>query len=417
MKKNNTEKLFINDALVKCNRLMLLTAIFLLGIGVIAVFSADYSPITFSSKGVKQFIWVFFGTLFALFFTLFNYKKLNAETPLKVLLIIFTAMLVFLAGCSLVHYFGNEVRLGTSSFGVRRINGAYRWFSFPGFNFQPSIFIKFVLILFIAAKLSKITEKKSKKANGKSSKKESPNFSSALRENVEKHKEVLEISIFTIIIFALVGAQPSASVAISILVVAFAMLAAKNAKFFVGRNFFIIAAILLSFLFAAWHGLPHFQNRIMKGGDNFQSEQAILAISSGGWTGLGLGQGEHKYPGRLPEVENDFIFSLIAQETGFLGSIIFLGIYIAFIAAGFCTALNAQDNFGKFTAFGITTNYAFSFLAHLFVNLGFINTGASLPFVSYGGTAIIADGVMLGILLNISATGTISAAKQERIGL
>ena len=407
--KKVSEKLFMNDAIAKSNKALITTALLLLGIGVIAVFSADISRISLSSKGVKQVIWASGGVFVALIFTLINYRKLNLEKPLRICLLIFTAMLVFLAGCSFLHSLGIDVRIGNSSFGVRRINGAYRWFSLGYFNFQPSVFVKVFLILFIAAKLSKISAVKSKfntKVKAKKiekNKDDDSNFSSLIQEKIEKHKEILEVLLFSMIITTLVLFQPSTSVAASILVVAFAMLAMKNAKFFMGKNFIVVALVLAAIGFVAWNGFPHIRNRIMKGGDNFQSEQAVLAISSGGLTGLGIGHGEHKYPGRLPEVENDFIFSLIAQETGFIGSFIFLAIYIVFIFAGFYTALRTQDDFGKFAAFGITANYAFSFLAHLFVNLGFINTGASLPFVSYGGTAIFADATMLGILLNISA--------------
>jgi cell division protein FtsW len=186
------------------------------------------------------------------------------------------------------------------------------------------------------------------------------------------------------------------------------MFAFKNAKF--------VTKILPLFLFAAvflfvlvWNINPNFRDRIMQGGDNYQSRQAILAIGSGGILGLGIGNGEAKY-NRLPEIENDYIFAIIAEETGFVGAIIFLGIYIWFIITGFKIAILAEDGFMKLTAFGLTINYAFSFLFHLFVNLGFVSTGASLPFVSYGGTAIIADAIALGILLNIS-----SSSRYERI--
>jgi len=402
MKNNTTEKIFINDALVKCNRVMLSMAILLFGIGIIAVFSADYSPISLASKSVKQFIWAFAGVILATSFTMLNYKKLNREKILKVLLIIFTVMLAILFACSMLN---QNIKIGDTGIGIRKINGAYRWFSLGFFNFQPSVFIKVILILFAAAKLSNIPDMKNKKVI-KGNRDKSP---LSIKEHAIKHKDILEILVFSLIILVLVLFQPSFMVATSIGVIALAIIAQKNAKFFLGKYFFVIAAILLLISIAVWNWLPHIHGRL--GGDNFQSEQAILAISSGGLTGLGIGQGEHKYPGRLPEVENDFIFSIIAQETGFIGSIIFLGIYLTFIATGFWTALNAQDSFGKLAAFGITTNYAFSFLAHMFVNLGFVNTGASLPFVSYGGTAILADAIMLGILLNISS------AKYERIRL
>jgi len=405
--KTTSEKLIISDAIAKCNKLILLTAILLLSFGLIAVFSADYSQSLF----VKQIIFVSFGSVICAIFTLLNYKVLASKKMLITFLILFIIMLTVLAFCAIT---GQNLDFGI--FKIRKINSAYRWFDFGKFNFQPSVFVKVVLILFVALKLSQTTnsEKKITKTH-KKYKKKSVNLLKKVWEIfidfLKKNKEIL---IFSAIIIICIKFQPSNTIIFSILVILFAMFALKDTKFAWSAVFLILFFVL------AWHTSPYFSKRF--GGNNFQSEQAVLAISTGGWAGYenkglpgsGLGQGEHKYPGRLPEVENDFIFSIIAQETGFLISLAFLLTYAVFITAGFLTALNTQDEFGKFTAFGITTSYAFSFLMHFAVNLGFVNTGSSLPFVSYGGTAMIADMIMLGILLNISA-GNYVNKKYERI--
>lgn len=406
---------FDNQVFAKCNKLMLFTAIFLLGIGIIAVLSADNSQLSLASKGIKQMFWVCVGVFATAFFAFFDYKKLAAEKPLKIILLILIAMLVTLAICSIINKVGNfgldgngkrlNYVLNTGLFEIRRINSAYRWFDFKFFNIQPSIVIKIVLIIFTAFKLSQPSTKEKKtikipKKNKNNSDNSFDNFKSFCREYKD---EIIFGAIITITLVS-IAFQPSNTVVFSIFTILLAMFMLKNAKF-VG-----FAVILVLFAVIAWNTSSYFSKRL--GGDNFQSEQAVLAISTGGLKGYGLGQGEHKY-GRLPEPENDFVFAIIAQETGFIGSILFLIAYAIFITTGFLTAIKTQDDFGKYLAFGITANYAFFFLMHFAVNLGFLNTGASLPFVSYGGTAIVVDMAMLGILLNISASS--SSKKYERI--
>ena len=395
----NHETFFTADGINKCDKIMLSCAVLLFIIGIIFVFEAAQTAIfsVAGGKGVRQIVWSLLGAVFTLFFLLVNYKKLADEKFLNFFLLTLTAMLGVLACCSVISYFGNEnVKIGNSAFGIHSIKGAYRWIDFKIMNFQPSIFAKVFLILFVAAGLSKIDDDKKKKIKGK---KEKHKSDSMIDENYNRHKPLW----FSLLIFVLVLIQPSTSVAISIMVVVLAMLALKNSNLIFGKSFFIIISVLVLAGTVAWHGFPHIRDRIVRGGNNYQSQQAILTIGSGGLLGLGLGKSEAKHE-RLPEIENDYIFSLIAEETGFVGSLLFMGIYILFITRGFLTALRAHNGFARFTAFGITVNYAFAFLAHLFVNLGFISTGASLPFVSYGGTAMFADSIALGILLNVSGS-------------
>jgi cell division protein FtsW len=290
-------------------------------------------------------------------------------------------------------------RIAGQSFGIWRINGAYRWIILGPVNFQPSVFLKVVLIILTALKLSQIPDEEGKKrAKFYRRRGETVEIVSTFRDSISKNKEII---IFALAAVVLVLVQPSNSVAASIFLALLAMFALKYSRFInkILPPVLFAAAVLF---FCVWNINSNFRDRITKGGDNYQSRQALLAIGSGGILGLGIGNGEAKY-NRLPEIENDYIFSIIAEETGFVGAIIFLGIYVCFIFTGFKTAISAQDKFCKLTAFGITSNYALSFMFHLFVNLGFVSTGASLPFVSYGGTAIIADAISLGILLNISS--------------
>ncbi|MDR0304722.1 MAG: FtsW/RodA/SpoVE family cell cycle protein [Chitinispirillales bacterium] len=420
--KTEQSAFFNADGFNKCNKIMLSCAIVLIVVGIVFVFSADNSNISFSSKGIKQIIFSLLAVIPAVFFTILDHRKTASENFLKAALIFFLVLLIPLAFCGAYYKItekfrptyvtlkngtqkavGKEiplkVKIAGQNFGIWRINGAYRWIILGPVNFQPSVFIKIILILFTALKLSQSAGRERTVDKLRRIKTESVGVVSPFAGVVSKNKDIIIFSLLTII---LIVAQPSNSVAVSILLVLIAMFALKSTKKLTKALPLLLLGTILLFV-AVWGINSNFRERIIKRGDNYQSRQALLAIGSGGVFGLGIGNGEAKY-NRLPEIENDYIFAIIAEETGFVGALIFLLVYISFILAGFKTAIEADDGFSKLTAFGFTINYAFSFLFHLFVNLGFVSTGASLPFVSYGGTAVIADAVALGILLNISSS-------------
>ncbi len=137
----------------------------------------------------------------------------------------------------------------------------------------------------------------------------------------------------------------------------------------------------------------------------FQSVQAILALGTGGWLGIGLGQSVQKYQW-LPEAHTDFIFAIIGEETGILGASAVLLAFGWLAYRGFRTALRAPDAFGLLLATGITTWLS----VQAFVNMGAVTgtlptTGIPLPFISYGGSSLAISLLAVGILLNISAQG------------
>lgn len=134
----------------------------------------------------------------------------------------------------------------------------------------------------------------------------------------------------------------------------------------------------------------------------YQGVQSQMAIGSGGFWGLGLGQGRQKHL-YLPEPANDFIFSSSCEELGFVGASLIVILFALLIWRGFYIALNCPDKFGSLLAVGITGQIAAQTVLNLFVVTGlFPITGASLPFFSYGGTALLIQLAEMGILLNIS---------------
>jgi cell division protein FtsW len=148
----------------------------------------------------------------------------------------------------------------------------------------------------------------------------------------------------------------------------------------------------------------------------FQINQALIAIGSGGFFGVGYGKSVQKF-GYLPEVEADMIFSAMAEELGFLRLLIVLLMYAILVWRGYRIAQHAPDRFGFLVASGITTWIAVQSIMNICVNLGlFPLTGLTLPFISYGGSSLIATLAGVGILLNISMHSTQEASSARRSG-
>ena len=137
-------------------------------------------------------------------------------------------------------------------------------------------------------------------------------------------------------------------------------------------------------------------------GDGWQGAQSLMAIGSGGFWGLGLGQGRQKHL-FLPEPANDFIFSVVCEELGMVGAVLIMIVFAALIVRGFQIALRAPDRFGTLLVAGITTQIAVQTIFNMGVVTGLLPvTGISLPFFSYGGTALMIQLAEMGIVLSVS---------------
>jgi cell division protein FtsW len=139
-----------------------------------------------------------------------------------------------------------------------------------------------------------------------------------------------------------------------------------------------------------------------KGSTGYQVYQSLLSIANGGATGVGVGQGSGKW-GYLPLSYSDFIFAIIAEELGIIGSLSVLGAFIAITVVGVHVAIHARELFGAFLAGGITAWFAIQAL----VNIGGVTasmpvTGLTLPFISYGGSSLLVSMAAAGVLLNVA---------------
>lgn len=275
---------------------------------------------------------------------------------------------------------------------------ASSWLRLGPFSMQPSEFLKMTMIFYLALWLQKREQ-----------------LISTWKEGFVPFALLLSLST------ALVALQPdlgSFLVLSSIAVVMF---------FIAGGNIF---HVLLGGSMAAIIGLPlilqkqYVQNRFrafLSPDDpsisetiGFQIKQALIAIGSGGFFGLGYGKSIQKF-GYLPEVQSDTVFAAMAEELGFMRLMIVLGMYIIFTYRGYRTALEAPDRFGFLVATGITTWVAAQTLINIAVNLSlFPLTGITLPFVSYGGSSLLSLMIATGILLNISMYSTETMAMERR---
>ncbi|MCD5380345.1 putative lipid II flippase FtsW [Candidatus Gracilibacteria bacterium] len=147
----------------------------------------------------------------------------------------------------------------------------------------------------------------------------------------------------------------------------------------------------------------------------YQIKQALTTIGSGGSTGLGFGKSIQKF-GYLPEVQGDFIFSVIVEELGFMGALILLSMYMYIAYRGYYIYSRVQDLFAKFTAAGISTWFILQSFINIGVNINLLPlTGITLPFISYGGSSLLTLMLALGLLLNISRD-RYQKPKFERLG-
>ena len=285
------------------------------------------------------------------------------------------------------------------------INQVKRWlylFLVAGPTFQPSEIAKVAVVLFFAARLSKRDTERKKKFTNRT-------LTGRTLNRLERigFLELVPYGAVLSLVLVLVVMEPHMSGTILIMVGAAAVLFASgiNLGWFVGLGSFAVAA--LTFVVFATDYMTRKINLWLDPwsdpqGAGYQPIQSLYAIGSGGLLGLGLGKSRQKFL-YIPEPENDFIFSIVVEELGFIGAAIVLILFALLIMRGYWLALHARDKFGTLTIVGIITLLA----AQVFLNIGVVtnlipNTGISLPFFSYRGTALMIQLAEMGIILSIS---------------
>ena len=264
------------------------------------------------------------------------------------------------------------------------VNGAKRWISIAGIRFQPSELAKLGMILSFAAMMA------------------------AWQDKMETFRYgVLPYALILGLIAGLLILERHLSATLIIFVIgAFMMLIGGTQK----RWFVIGAAAAAIFLIVYVSVAGYAGDRIENWldpwkdalGKGYQGIQSRYAIGSGGFLGLGLGRSRQKYL-YLPEEHNDYIFAIVCEELGFVGAVGILLLFVLLILRGYWIAIHARDRFGTLVAAGLTTKLAIQ----VFFNIGVVTgllppTGISLPFFSYGGTALLLQLFEMGVILAVS---------------
>lgn len=267
--------------------------------------------------------------------------------------------------------------------------GAKRWIDIGPINLQPSEVAKLALIIFFAYNMERDGDKMNTFGTGIA-------------------KYVGYLGVYVLLIAA--EKHISGILLITSIAVTLILCGGANLKHFVPLGI-IVAVLAAAFIF--WqYNVPdsYVQVRIKSWQDPFedvlndtwQTANSIIAIGSGGLFGLGLGNSRQKYL-YLPETKNDFVFPIVCEEIGFVGALAIMIVFFLLVVEGYSIAVRCKDRFGMLLAVGITTQIGIQTVLNLAVVSSLIpNTGISLPFFSYGGTALIMQLVEMGIVLNIS---------------
>ena len=351
---------------------LLITVFILLGLGIITVLSAS-SPTALAETGdsyqyvTKQIISAVIGIILMLAISKIDYRVWQKQYK-----VIFTITIILLLSVSII---------GTES------GGAKRWIDLGFTTFQPSEIAKVGVIIFYAAWLTKNKDK------------------------LKSIKEGFLIPILMILpivgIVLILQNHFSATLVICMLVAILMILAGSRIKYFILIGV-PIAALGVAALFLAGQGfrmqrlITFFDPWQDAAGDGWQIIQSLYAIGSGGLFGVGLGNSKQKYL-YIPEPHNDFIFSVLAEELGFVGCAVVIILFAILIWRGITISMKAPDMFGSLLAAGITSMIAIQVLINIAVVTSSMPvTGMALPFFSYGGTALIIILASVGILLSVS---------------
>lgn len=353
------------------DKTLLITVAFLVIIGFMAIFSAS-APKCLDEGGnpaqflIKQLICFVVGFIGLKFFTNYDYKKL-ADWNL-----IFTGAILLLL-----------LLVDFTPLGVT-VNGAKRWINILGFQLQPSEFAKPAVVLLLASVFKNDA-------------------------NLLDQQKWVTAFIPILIMLGFIFVQPNLSMVILLLATSVVMFLAAGGSL---KLFFSCLAVMVTTVIIAATTIikPYQMQRLRTWkhpeldpqGAGYNIIQSLIAFASGGFSGVGYGGSIQKLS-YLPECHTDFIFAIIAEELGWVGCVLIIGLFWTLIHRGFLIAARCPDMFGKLLAVGITFSIGFQAFLNISVASSFFpTTGVPLPFISYGGSSLIVSLCMVGILLNIS---------------
>ena len=332
--------------------------------------ASQYATVYGSTKGtstiVQQGIFICIGIVVYVVASMVDYRRFRPFGPI----LYGTAILLLIA----VLFFG------------KTINSTTGWFRFGTLGFQPIELVKVFWILIAGW------------------------FLLSRGQHMDSWKTVGFFGLLLLPIVALTMAQPDLGSTLVVLAVTFGLLLVTNIR----RKqvlFIIVIAVLIFVL--AWTSFlkPYQKDRILvlidpgrdPLGQGYNVSQSIIAIGSGGWLGRGLGFGPQSQLNYIPAQQTDFIFAVIAEELGFVGSFVLLSLYGVMLFRCVKIAMMSRESFGTIVSFGVMLLLFFHVLENIGMTLGlFPVAGIPLPFISYGGSSLIAFIGALGIVQNIA---------------
>ena len=351
---------------MQSDRPLLIAVIFLVVIGVMAIFSASapkciemgLNPARFL---VQQIFGIIVGVVGLRFLSNFHYKKLIKYTLPIAWTVVGMLILVKVAGVT--------------------VNGAQRWINIGPMSLQPSEFAKPAVVLLLAAVFTKDT-------------------------NLLDNDKIVTAFLPIMIMVGLIFIQPNLSMVLLLMAtsVAIYLCAGGSTQLILWGGCSVIPLLLLK-------GLKGYQtSRIQTWlhpeadplGAGYNIIQSLVAFASGGLYGVGYGGSKQKLAW-LPEAHTDFIFAVIGEEQGFIGCLLIICLFWTILQRGFVIAVKCQDMYGKLLALGLTFSICFQGFLNMWVASSFVPaTGVPMPFISYGGSSVMVSLWMIGILLNIS---------------
>ena len=347
----------------------------LLAIGLVMLLSASFPSAYDETDGAnplyyfsRQAVFAVMGVAAMIFIGKINYQRFRAlGKPLLYLSVILLALVL------------------VPGLGITRYN-ATRWLGIPGtsFQFQPSEIAEVAVVIYFADSISKKKDQMRSFRYG-----------------------IVPYALILMVLAGLVLPEPHLSGAILILGAGAAMMLVGGINWaWVGGAIGAAAGLLYVVLFVVGYNTSRITSWLDPWADaqgsGYQLAQSLIAIGSGGLLGVGLGKSRQKYM-YLPEEHNDFIFAIVCEELGLIGAVIIMALFAALVLRGFWIALHARDRFGSLLVVGVMTLLG----VQTFLNIGVVTgllptTGISLPFFSYGGTALSIQLAEMGIVLSVS---------------
>lgn len=339
---------------------LLIVPLLLCIFGIVIIYSITYGGS--STIALDQIKYTIFGLVIAIALSFFDYRTLKG-----------LYLVLYLIGIGLLLL---VLFIGSRSF------GATRWINLYVFQLQPSEVFKLIAILFLAKLFSDW-------------------------QDFDWRRILIVIGSIGLAL-ALILVQPDLGTTSVIFAVTLVLLFTSSIK----KTYLIIAlAVMLALSPVGWHFLKPYQKHRIEAfinpsadpqGAGYNVSQAKIAIGSGGIFGRGLGKGSQSQLNFLPVAHTDFIFAGTAEATGFIGSLFLFTLLIILIIRVVNVAQVAKDDFGMYIAIGIGTMFLFQSLVNIGMNIGIMPvTGIPLPFVSYGGSAMLLNMASLGILQSI----------------